>query len=115
MSLIKWTLALAGAALGVRHMSDRHRRRMSGSDDAPDTAMPDDLADLSDPSAMRPPRTDRDSPLSGLSSSGAMPGTGGSTGLGLAGGMGSGSGAGRTDDLLSPDSDDAPGTPGGRL
>ena len=30
MSLFKWTLALAGTAMGVRYMSNRHRQRIAG-------------------------------------------------------------------------------------
>lgn len=30
MSLIKWTLAAAGAVMGMHYLSERHRRRLSG-------------------------------------------------------------------------------------
>ena len=36
MSLLKWTLAMAGTAMTVRYLSDRHRQRLaSGGDLAP--------------------------------------------------------------------------------
>ena len=114
MSLMKWTLAVAGAAMGVRYMSDRHRKRLSASSDEHD-------------SSMRAAQTDRDSetawstPQGGLRSSGlASPsaglGSGTTTGYGSgeAGTTGYGSGesgtTARSDDLLSPDSNTTPGS-----
>lgn len=110
MSLMKWTLAMAGAAMGVRYMSDRHRKRLSVSSDEHD-------------SSMRAAQTDRDSetawstPQGGLRSSGlASP----SVGLGSSSTTGYGSGeagptAARSDDLLAPDSDMASNTAPGSL
>ena len=103
MSLMKWTLAMAGAAMGVRYMSDRHRKRLSASSDEHD-------------SSMRTAQTDRDSetawstPQGGLSNSGlASPSAGlGSSTSGYGSG-GSGTTA-RSDDLLSPDSNTTPGS-----
>lgn len=43
MSMMKWTLALAGTVIGLRYMSDRHRRRIgSGSDRAAQIDRDDD-------------------------------------------------------------------------
>lgn len=103
MSLMKWTLAMAGAAMGVRYMSDRHRKRLSVSSDEHD-------------SNMRAAQTDRDSetawstPQGGLRSSGlASPSAGlGSSTTGY-GSVEAGTTA-RSDDLLAPDSDAAPGS-----
>ena len=102
MSLMKWTLAMAGAAIGVRYMSDRHRKRLAVGSDEHD-------------SSMRAAQTDRDSetawstPQGGLRSSGmAIP----SAGLGSSTGYGSGEvgTTARSDDLLAPDSDAASNT-----
>ena len=104
MSLMKWTLAMAGAAMGLRYMSERHRNRLSGGSDEPD-------------SSLRAAQTDRDSesawatPQGGLGSSTmASP----SAGLGSSSATGFGSGASgttaRSDDMLTPDSDTAPGS-----
>jgi len=102
MSLMKWTLAMAGAAMGVRYMSDRHRKRLSGGSDEHD-------------SSLRAAQTDRDSetawstPESGLRSSGL---TSPSAGLGSSTAYGSGEAGtnARSDDLLAPDSDTLPGS-----
>lgn len=103
MSLMKWTLAMAGAAMGVRYMSDRHRKRLSVSSDEHD-------------SSMRAAQTDRDSetawstPQGGLRSSGmAIPSAGlGSSSTGY--GSGEAGTTARSDDLLAPDSDAASNT-----
>ena len=43
MSLMKWTLAMAGTVMGLRYMSERHRRRLSeGSSRAAQTDRDDD-------------------------------------------------------------------------
>lgn len=45
MSLLKWTLAMAGTVMGLRYMSDRHRRRIgadAGSRRAAQTDRDDD-------------------------------------------------------------------------
>lgn len=101
MSLMKWTLAMAGAAMGVRYMSDRHRKRLSVSSDEHD-------------SSTRAAQTDRDSetawstPQGGLRSSGlASPSAGlGSSSTGYGSGE-AGPTTARSDDLLAPDSDTA--------
>ena len=104
MSLMKWTLAMAGVAMGMRYMSDRHRKRLSVSSDEYG-------------SSMRAAQTDRDSetawstPQGGLRSSGL---TSPSAGLGSSSTTGYGSGeagtTARSDDLLSPDSNTTPGS-----
>ena len=104
MSLLKWTLALAGTAMGMRYMSDRHRRRMGGGGE---------LAEQTDRDDGRMADTPWSTAQSG---SEAVGGTG--TGTSLGSGLGSTSGVGSSstgastfdqDDLLSPDSDRTPG------
>ena len=106
MSLLKWTLALAGTAVGMRYMSDRHRRRIAGGGELDAQTDRDDgrMADTPWSTAQ--------------SSSDAVGGTGTSTSLGSGlgstsgvGGSSSGTGASsfEQDDLLSPDSDRTPG------
>lgn len=98
MSLLKWTLALAGTTLGMRYLSGRHRRRIAegGPRDAQtDRDDGEDTARRSDP-ALSTPRgggaTGMDSPP-------------GSTGFGT----GVGAASVGPDALSTPDTGPAPG------
>ena len=129
MSLLKWTLAAAGTAIGMRYMSDRHRRRLAegGSRDA-QTDRDDGRSNQTPWSAAQ----GSDDAVGGL---GSNLGTGVGTGLGTGASMGPGAGIGSSigtgigtgisgsgasrfghDDLLAPDSDDpAPGSSSNRF
>ena len=117
MSLLKWTLAAAGTAIGMRYMSDRHRRRLAdgGSRDA-QTDRDDGRSNQTPWSAAQ----GSDDAVGGLGAGASMgpgAGIGSSIGTGIGTGI-SGSGASRFghDDLLAPDSDDpAPGSSSNRF
>jgi len=139
MSLLKWTLAMAGAAVGLRYMSDRHRKRLSGApEDGGERAAQTDRDTGRDTSR----DTDRDASQQadrhaaaawsapqggGLGGTGGMAGTSGpltgtSTGSTAAGpfpgsttGPGLGGSSVSQDDLLAPDSDKAPGSSSNRF
>lgn len=121
MSLLKWTLALAGTAMGLRYMSDRHRRRLAGDDGG--TQSPD--------GGWRAAQTDRDGGRDGdreadrdTNRPGGTPWTapqgGGGNSLATGAGAGGGGGTGlpgspSQDDLSASDSDMAPGSPANRF
>lgn len=104
MSLLKWTLAAAGTVIGMRYMSDRHRRRIADG-------------------GSRPAQTDRDdsrnsgapwSPAQGSDEIAGGPGTG--LGAGLGSNIAAGGAASFVqDDLLAPDSDSTPGSSSNRF
>ena len=103
MSLIKWTLAMAGTAIGLRYMSDRHRRRMA-EDNAP---------------IPRPAQTDRDSETPWSASAGAGASSVGGTRSGDAqytpGTPGTPSSTADGNDLQSPDDGLTPGSSANRF
>jgi len=131
MSLMKWTLALAGTAMGLRYMSDRHRKRLASDSHGDSDSDGTSVRDI-DGASVRDPQIDRDSATAWS----APQGGGGVTGMG-SGGMGSGLGtsggatgakagtgaakastdaaAADTDDLLAPGSDLAPSGPSNRF
>lgn len=119
MSLIKWTLAAAGTAMGLRYMSDRHRRRLAGQ--GSDAGFGDD-----GDTAMRAAQDDRDTARTSTDTAWSAPQGGGSSltgassasGLSGSSGLASGStglsGSGQ-DDLLGSGSDLPPGNPSKRF
>ena len=106
MSLMKWTLAMAGAAMGLRYMSDRHRKRLSGGSDEHDSSLRAAQAD-------RDSETAWSSPQGGLRSSAmASPSVGRDSGSATGFGSGETGATARSDDLLAPGSgsNTAPGS-----
>ncbi len=101
MSLLKWTLAMAGTAVGLRYLSDRQRRRIASDSNRTSLVDRDDGRDADKPWSTTPGSTSGGASLG----TGFNPGLGASTGAthtGIAGGGMAGTGQ---DDLSIPDSD----------
>ena len=99
MSLLKWTLAMAGTAVGLRYLSDRHRRRLGL------TGSPAPQVDRDDARSPIPEPLRTDSPSDNTGGLGtSLGGIGGSVGnVGTAVGHVGSTGSGiLDDDLLSP-------------
>ncbi len=103
MSLLKWTLALAGTTMGMRYLSGRHRRRIAN--DSPRAAQTD-----RDDGEDTGRRSDAawSAPQGGVSGLGSSPRA---TGVGL----GAGAASVGHDALSTPDTDLTPGDPSNRF
>ena len=88
MSLVKWTLAMAGTAMTVRYLSNRHRQRLEKGNDSKPEADRDDAGQRDRDSASLAMRSGQAS--SGLSDGAAR----GANGMGIGSNIGMGTGLG---------------------